>query len=271
MENEKELPTIEEKNIDIPLIADDRLIQIAAQAEKRIAAVNKIKQIALRVTNYRDWTDQGGKPYLQVSGSEKVARVFGISWRFNGDIRREDEPDGHFTYIVPMEFIMGNSSIQFEGSRSSKDPFFSKKSKYENGEKKSIEVPPSEIDRTDVQKGAITNAIGNGITRLLGIRNLTWEDLEAVGIKKAQISKVDYKKTQTTENKPDSKENKPDSKPENTNLISEPQVKRLYAILNGSGKSEEQLMQFLGTTGITSIKEINKSDYNNICDWIQKA
>ena len=41
---------------------------------------------------------------------------------------------------------------------------------------------------------ALTNLLGNGITRLLGIRNLTWEDLEKyAGIKKDEVSKVEYK------------------------------------------------------------------------------
>jgi hypothetical protein len=40
---------------------------------------------------------------------------------------------------------------------------------------------------------AMTNLLGNGITRLLGIRNLTWEDLEKyAGIKKDQVGKIEY-------------------------------------------------------------------------------
>lgn len=166
-------------------LESDKLIEIAQQAEKRIEAVKKIKTMALMLTNAHDWTDQGGKPYLQVSGSEKIARLFGISWRFLGDIERKDEEGGHFSFEVPMEFYMAGASVEFRGSRSSKDPFFSKK----YGEI----IPPSEIDKTDVMKAAITNTIGNGITRLLGIRNLTWEDLESSGIRKDQVGKIDYK------------------------------------------------------------------------------
>ncbi len=171
--------------IESPL-ESDKLVEISQQAEKRIEAVKKIKTMALRLTNSHDWTDQGGKPYLQVSGSEKVARLFGISWRFIGDIQRKDEEGGHFSFEVPMEFVMVGASVEFRGSRSSKDPFFSKK--YGN------DIPPSEIDKTDVMKAAITNTIGNGITRLLGIRNLTWNDLEGAGIKQGDVGRVEYKK-----------------------------------------------------------------------------
>lgn len=184
-------------------LESDKLIELSQNAEKRIEAVKKIKTQALRVTNEHDWTDQGGKPYLQVSGSEKIARLFGISWRFNGDIIRHDEENGHFSFEVSMEFIMSGATIEFKGSRSSKDPFFSKKY--------GKEISPSEIDKADVQKAAITNTIGNGITRLLGIRNLSWDDLKTAGLNAEKIGKVDYKKGgdgKTNEGK-DESQNKP--------------------------------------------------------------
>jgi len=183
-----------EKKYDVEVVSpleSDKLIEIAQQAEKRIEAVKKIKTMALRLTNAHDWTDQGGKPYLQVSGSEKVARLFGISWRFLGEIQRKDEEGGHFSFEVPMEFVMTGASVEFRGSRSSKDPFFSKKH--------GIDISPSEIDRTDVMKASITNTIGNGITRLLGIRNLTWDDLAGAGIKQGDVGKVEYKKEKPEE------------------------------------------------------------------------
>lgn len=182
MENEKDRFEIEPAS---PL-ESDKLVEIAQQAERRIDAVKKIKTMALRLTNYHDWTDQGGKPYLQVSGAEKIARLFGISWRFTTDkIQRLDEEGGHFSYQVSMEFVMSGASVEFQGSRSSKDPFFSKK----HGK----EIPPQEIDRSDVMKAAITNTIGNGITRLLGIRNLTWDDLKQSGVDINKIGIVEYK------------------------------------------------------------------------------
>jgi hypothetical protein len=177
---------------DIPAIADDYLIQIADQAERRIDAVIKIKKVALKVTNARDWTDQQGNPYLQVSGSEKIANLFNISWRIE-EPRCEEEPDGHFTYSIKGEFSLGGRTIEVEGTRSSKDGFF-KKYDYPK-DKPRVELPPSAIDKGDVKKAALTNLFGNGITRILGIRNLTWEDLqEFANITKEQVGSIQYKK-----------------------------------------------------------------------------
>ncbi len=172
-------------------ITDDTLISLAEQAERRIDAMNKIKKVAIKLTNRHDWTDQGGKPYLQVSGAEKIARMFGISWRISEPIREPAE-GGHFSFTYKGFFSLAGATIEAIGTRSSKDGFF-KKYEWENGNK--TELPASEIDVGDVKKAAYTNCIGNGITRLLGIRNMTYEDLkEFAGITEDMLAKVDFKK-----------------------------------------------------------------------------
>lgn len=165
-------------------LGDDQLLAVAAAAERRVEAVNKIKILALKVTNYHDWTDQGGKPYLQVSGAEKIARLFGISWRLD-EPNREDHDDGHFSYSFKGYFSMGTAEIEVVGTRSSQDPFFAGHRDHPK--------PPSEIDRNDVKKGAMTNCIGNGISRLLGIRNMTWEEVKAGGIDQSKVGRVDFR------------------------------------------------------------------------------
>jgi len=183
-EKDKELLKSEESTPPASPLADDQLCAIAAAAERRIEAVTKIKRLALRVTNAGDWTDQGGRPYLQVSGAEKVARLFGISWRIDEPVREEHD-DGHFSYTVKGYFSMGPAEIEVIGTRSSKDPFF-------RGAK-DTPLPPSEIDRNDVKKAAVTNCLGNGITRLLGIRNLTWEDLAEAGLTRDKTVRIEYR------------------------------------------------------------------------------
>lgn len=175
---------------DVPAIADNTLIQLAEQAERRIDAMMKIKKMALKMTNRHDWTDQGGKPYMQVSGAEKVARLYGISWQISEPIK-EFEEGGHFSFTYKGYFSLAGATIEAIGTRSSKDGFFTKYS-WDNGEKTTL--PPSAIDAGDVKKAAYTNLLGNGISRILGLRNLTYEDLEEfAGITKDMIGKVEYK------------------------------------------------------------------------------
>jgi hypothetical protein len=172
---------------DAPAIADDRLIAVAEAAERRVEAMGKIKRMSLKMTNARDWTDQGGKPYLQVSGAEKIGRLFGISWRIDEPVY-ETEEGGHFGYTYKGYFTLGGATIEAIGTRSSKDKFFTK---YKDG----AELPLSAIDKGDIKKAAYTNLLGSGITRILGMRNLTWEELQEAGISQDQVGgRVDYKK-----------------------------------------------------------------------------
>ncbi len=176
-------------------MSQSELVRIAAQAEERIDAIKKIKNTAIKLTNENDWVDQGGKPYLQVSGSEKIAGAFSISWSFlSAEPDYEEEEDGHYTYTYHGRFTMAGRSIEIDGSRSSKDPFF-KEYHYPDGKNgKRVERTIHErTNKRDVKMSALTNLLGNGITRMLGIRNMSYPDLEEfAGIKKENLGKVSY-------------------------------------------------------------------------------
>jgi hypothetical protein len=201
-------------HIDIPAaITDDALVLASQRAMQRIEAVKQIKVMALAVTNASDWTDQGGKPYMQASGAEKVANLFAVSWTLD-EPTIEYEEDGNYTYIYRGNFRMPGREISADGARSSKDPFFTKydwidkivdgKPVIINGQKQRTKIakPISEIDKRDVRIAAMTNCLGNGITRILGIRNLTWEDLlRYAEIRQADVSRIDYKSGKAEEKK----------------------------------------------------------------------
>ncbi len=171
---------------------DTALVAIAAQAEKRVEAMRKIKNTAIMLTNEGDWVDQNGKPYLQVSGAEKIAALFGIGWSFlTPEPDYEEDAEGHYTYTYHGNFTMAERSIQIDGSRCSKDGFF-KQYKYVDNVKIEKEIDERDNKR-DVKMSALTNLIGNGITRMLGIRNMTYADLEEfAGIEKKNLGTVNY-------------------------------------------------------------------------------
>lgn len=231
-QEEAEVTTLESA---LPAIVDENIVDIAAHAEERLAALDKIKKVALKLTNPNDWVDENGKPYLQGSGAEKVARLFGISWRIF-EPAEEDIGQGHYIITYKGEFALGGAIITAIGTRSSKDGFF-KKYKYAGDER--IELPPSEIDKGDVKKSAYTNLLANGITRLLGIRNLTYEDLrEFAGITREQITSVSYKKGGKA---PPKKEDKPTITDPDA-PATEAQVKAIHAILKDKlGMTDELL------------------------------
>jgi hypothetical protein len=255
---------------ELTVFQDDQLLQMAEAAERRINAVIKIKQVALKVTNNRDWVNQDGNPYLMVSGSEKVANLFNISWRFlQPEPVCEEDESGHFTYTYQAEFSMGGRSIQVEGSRSSRDGFF-KKYNWIKGSREEIDVKDRDNKR-DVKMAALTNLLGNGITRLLGIRNLTWEDLEAfAGIDRKTVKGFEYKKEpqgKPTVAPPQSKSEVP---AEGSRFISNAQRKRFYAICKANGKEDEDILsKIYVATGQQSTKLIPVDQYESLVAWAE--
>jgi len=252
-QEEAEVTTLESA---LPAIVDENIVDIAAHAEERLAALDKIKKVALKLTNPNDWVDENGKPYLQGSGAEKVARLFGVSWRIF-EPAEEDIGQGHYIITYKGEFALGGAIITAIGTRSSKDGFF-KKYKYAGDER--IELPPSEIDKGDVKKAAYTNLLGNGITRLLGIRNLTYEDLrEFAGITKEQITSVSYRKggKPASQGKPSTGNGKPTiSDPDAP--ATEAQVKAIHAILKDRN-IEDELGKMQKVAEILGLKEVPTS------------
>lgn len=253
------------------VLEDDSLIEIAQKAEQRIEAVKQIKNIVLKITNPRDWTNQNDRPYLGGSGCHKVATVFGIGWTFLGDPIKVREEDGHFRYDTKLSVFMRGRITEVMGSRTSKDPFFT--TRYRDG--KQIELPPSEVDSGDVLKASITNAQANGISAILGIKNLAWEDLEKGGIKKSEVTEIQYKKKgESPKQNGGSQIKDPDSP------ATEGQIKAIHAILGGLGikddhaKCEKVTIIIMGEGKLPiphiSSESITKGQASKVIDTLNK-
>ena len=111
-----------------------------------------------------------------------MARLFGIGWRIMDGYPKRELDEGYPSFEYRMEFYMGRTTIEAEGSRSGKDEFFS------------AGKSPDAIDPNDVKKSAYTNCLNNGIKLLLpGLRNIDIETLEAGGIDTSRIKGYVFK------------------------------------------------------------------------------
>lgn len=173
---------------------------IISSAERRVEKIKKIITLALKITNHQDWVDQQGKPYLQGSGAEKVARLFGLKIHSVKVEKKETSDEkGQFYYYLTTgvaEMKGGLDSLVAIGTCSSKDQFFAKT---KDADGNPVWKPLSEVDETNIMKSSYTNFLVNGITRLLGLRNLTYEQLQEAGIDISKLTKVEYNKTPETE------------------------------------------------------------------------
>lgn len=160
----------------------DNILYLAEKAEKYIEAMNRIMDAALKITNELDWVLIGGKPYLQESGTTKVARLFGISIQLIGSPTVEYDNEGYKTYTYKARFMLKDQFIECEGSRGMKEDFFAKAGKDKPLKK------PDEIDDRDVKMAAYTNCLNNGIKRLIpNLRNIDIATLERAGL---DVSKI---------------------------------------------------------------------------------
>lgn len=172
-----------------PVMSDSDMEMALQFAERNEKMCRKIKLLSIKQTNRNDWEDMEGKPYLKSSGAEKIARLFGIAWGIcEGYPLKEmtnDDKGAFYIYKCQLKVTMGGKSIEVMGTCSQKDKFF--------GQKHGQPRPLSEIDETNIIRKAYTNAEVNGVTRMLGLRNLTWEELAEAGVERGNTHSVNFK------------------------------------------------------------------------------
>jgi hypothetical protein len=182
MENENQ----EQKTGMQTTLSKEQLID----AKEQLELYKQYVALALKITNTHDWVDMDGKPYLNEGGSSKLAKVFGISTKetvIQKEICRDENDKLYYVYTVQMIMYSSKNPENCQsvvGACSSRDKLFGT----ENGNFKDISL----INETNIKKKAETNCFGRGVKRMLGIQNLTWEDLNHAGIKKETTSKVNY-------------------------------------------------------------------------------
>jgi hypothetical protein len=141
-------------NMELALTNQDFTAEeIVKVMEKMSDVVSKARIVALRGTSPEDWTDQGGKPYLTISGSNKVKNIFGVSVSDSSWEKTMMEDDNGKYYIISFSatFTWKLGSTTMTGTCSSRDKFFGK------------DKLMQDVDFTNVLKKAETNCYGRGI------------------------------------------------------------------------------------------------------------
>lgn len=153
------------------------------RSENIIKAIDSVIKFSLSRTNHQDWVKMGRGFYLQESGCMKLRQVWAIYFR-DLTVSKEENEDGSVTFNAQVTCGSGmldkwygcEATLEQIGSRSSEDKFFG-------------ENP----DLQDVKKAAIANCRGRAIVALLGLQNMTEEDLVKNGIDVSKISGVEFK------------------------------------------------------------------------------
>lgn len=178
---ESAIPSVIEDKI--PTRAEE-IEQVIEQAEKLVELNKKLRKVILKITDSNDWIKMGDKLYLQASGAEKLMRDLGINLVEIIERQFVEENDGHFWVLYRGVFDWKGRRLIVDGVRSSKDPFFSMR--------KGQPIPPDQINKSLVIKSAYSNMIARAVSILLGLRNITEEDLKGI-INEEKVTKVEFK------------------------------------------------------------------------------
>ncbi len=172
-----------------------------AKFEAAAELQSKLLPASIKRTLPEDWLDQGGKAYLQATGIERLAPLWGIVFG-KYTVEREEHTDGSYAYIVRGWVYSRRTGVFYSGivgGRSSADPFFDDFdedkppdwSRLTPGEratwKRAHRIPP---DPLEVHKAAVTNWSTRGASMLMGMRGLTVAYLEGLGMR--GIRRVEY-------------------------------------------------------------------------------
>lgn len=179
---------------EVPLISiPARELSIEQQIdklEKNIELFNKIKLVSLKLTKEKDWVLQReDSPYLMDRGAENIAIAWGID--ISGvELKMEwaeDEKGRYYIYTATGKAYAKKLGRYVEdiGICSQRDKFFGMAS----GTLKEIE----DVDMANIKRKAVTNLYNRLIKRVVGLGNVTTDDLVAAGLDVKKIARIDYK------------------------------------------------------------------------------
>lgn len=259
MTQDKDRLTTEEEPIEVmeegpglPMLFKGDFVD---QFEKASLEYKRFQAAMYRLTRAKHWINRGTKEEpkfgLQGPGAEALMNPLGISFD-QPKIWREDkaDEDGKRYYIIWAEGYMESKTLGrrgwYIGACDSKDQFFRARPGWN-----------PDTGEPDIKKSALTNWIVNGVTRLAGIRDPDPEILMAAGLSPEQIQVIDYS-------------GRPKTPAQAEDVISEPQVKRLFAIMTAKKVSKETVEAHLQKQiGIKLFSQIKKGQYNGICAWVE--
>ena len=167
-------------------------LEVLQEIERRNKFLDAIFRAAISATHAGQWMSIGDKPYPAGPAAEVMARRCAVSLG-RPEFEKEMMADSEGTYYMWTCYLgasfAGRETITAVGTCTSRDQFFARA--------KGEDVPQSEIDPGNIKKAAYTNALVNAVTKLLGVRSPSWEQLAACGIKREEVGKAKFASAET--------------------------------------------------------------------------
>ena len=179
----------------------DQIDNMIAVMDKAADARQRIFQACLRRAQPDDFIDFDGKPYLEGEGADRIAATVGIQLgrplievRTVGDdifVEVVGEATWPMTGAIASEFGSCSTRDKFFSGRDGDSATMSRLLESANGDRKLA----AEMLAGHVKKKAIANWKSRVVSAVLGVKGLTWADLEKLGLNRSQSgAAVQFKK-----------------------------------------------------------------------------
>lgn len=160
-------------------LADLEPEQVLERVQRWTKAIEQLSIHALKSTQPRHWTNYRdtkgtgeGQPWLTGPGAEVLIAKMGLRVEFDEpafEVEQGEDTEGPwFLYTCRVVVSLGRwAAVSATGHCSSRDQFLSRGGRLTAGT----------VNRESIKQSAYTNALVNGVGRVLGLRRLTWEDV----------------------------------------------------------------------------------------------
>jgi hypothetical protein len=159
---------------DAEMVTFDKPEDVISIAQKRVKWMDELVSMSLARLRPGDIVSLEGRPYIVADGCYKIARLFGLKIKYAGipqKVEAQDKKGAYFYFIHAATVSLPNAmdSVDVIGNCSSRDPFF--------GKADGVWRPLEDVDVLDIMQKAQTNTDRKGIAKLLGLNNITWDDV----------------------------------------------------------------------------------------------
>lgn len=168
----------------------ENAVVLLRDMESRVQMVKYAISVIPQVCHKRNILNMGGNPFIDNDGCQKIAIAAGISFGIP-TIEKEwvDDPEsGERVYEVIVEGVarLNTKEIYEVGGANSQDQFLAAR-----------KLPILRL-KIEVHKKALANWQGRCVRTLLGLKELTWEELKNAGFEQDKANSVDFNKGKST-------------------------------------------------------------------------
>lgn len=248
----------------LPALSAKEFELAICEAEKKVALIPRFFGVLAKIAYTGDWTQFGDKGWLGGAGAERVALALGIQIDFDPfeqppkEMCQDDQGDFYRYKRVARVSYMGRSMLA-EGYSSTRKKFYGYTSA--KGWR-----PLSEINEEYIIADAKTSCIQEGVTRLLGLRNIPVEELNKYKIQLKRAQEVPFKS-----GKSKSKPYNPNDLGQNSGLVSEAAQKVVENTLEINEVNRDEFLAYLKKTHkFEGIDQITEDKFNQILSWIKE-